>query len=183
MSGWRILAAVCCAALLAACQEESEVGAGGGGLQTASGPASGEDRVVSIVTAQVSTACLNELPPPSINADAPARVTLSLENFRHEIVDGRHRFSHDRRFRETSGIGLTIYRGKVCVENGETCADACVRYRVEAGSSLTQQGHHFATPRTRDSITLQYWARDDAGHDITFQRRIETVDGQVEAIE
>jgi hypothetical protein len=183
MRGWKILTAVCLALSLAACQEESGADAGGGGLQTASGPETVRDEVVDIVTAQVSTACLSELPPPGVESDTPARVTLTLEDFSHEEVDGRHRFTHNRRFRETSGIGVTIYRGKVCVENGETCADACVRYRVEAGGSLTQRGHHFATPLAEDSITLQYWARDDAGHELTFQRRIETAGGTVESVE
>jgi hypothetical protein len=122
----------------------------------------------------ISTACLKELPEPSVDSQTPARLNLTLSDFVYSFEEGRHRFTHDRRFKESAGIGLFIYRGKVCVEDGTSCADACVRYRIEPGGSLTQRDHHFATPLDPDRITLQYWARDDAGHVMTLKQEIQT---------
>ncbi|MDF1751080.1 MAG: hypothetical protein P1V34_19635, partial [Alphaproteobacteria bacterium] len=124
----------------------------------------------------ISTSCLKELPEPSVDSKTPARLSLIMDDFAYSYQEGRHRFTHDRRFKESAGIGLYIYRGKVCVEDGTSCADACVRYRIEPGSSLTQRDHHFATPVDPDRITLQYWARDDAGHVMTIKREIRTKD-------
>lgn len=175
---------------LAACQDEevAQDGSGSsGGVSDAAAdvaalaPAAGDptkDKVVDIQVAQVSTACLRELPEPDVESDAPARLSLALENFVYSFEEGRNRYSHDRRFKETSGIGAYIYRGKVCVSNGEECADACVRYRIEPGGSLTQRGHHVATPEDSDRITLQYWVRDDAGHTFTIEKEIAT-DGEI----
>ena len=123
---------------------------------------------------QISTSCLQDLPPPVENAAGPARLSLDFENFAYSFEEDRHRYTHNRRFRETAGVGLYIYRGKVCVEDASVCADACVKYRVDPGSSLTQRDHHVATPFESDRITLQYWARDDAGNLMTFTEEIST---------
>lgn len=119
-------------------------------------------------------ACLRDIPEPSVVSDVPARVALTFEEFSYSFEEGRHRFTHNRRFKETAGIGLYIYRGKVCVEDAKSCADACVRYRIEPSGSLTQREHHFATPIDPDRITLQYWARDDAGNLFDLTREVRT---------
>ena len=150
---------------VAACDEAEEQGGEQQSMQ---------DRVVDVQTAQVSTACLRELPEPSVQSETPAQLTLNMENFRYSFEEDRHRYSHDRRFRESTGIGLFIYRGRICVEDAQVCADACVRYRVEPGGSLTQRGHHIATPVDPDRITLEYWARDDAGHRFKVEHEIRT---------
>jgi hypothetical protein len=167
MRKWRSAAlALALAGGLAACGEETD------------DQAEGRDRVVDIQVSEVSTACLRDLPEPNVESETPARLSLALENFSYSFEEGRNRYTHDRRFKETSGIGLYIYRGKVCVRDGEECADACVRYRVEPGGSLTQRGHHVATEPDSDRITLQYWARDDAGHTFTIESEIVT-EGEV----
>lgn len=185
---WQGIAAVVLATVIvAACDDQDSAETGNAEILSELAPAAGTtgddgdrpeqqsiDKVVDIVTAEVSTACLRELPEPSVDSVTPARLTLTLEDFSYSFEDGRHRFSHDRRFKESAGIGLYIYRGKVCVEDAQVCADACVRYRVEPGGSLTQRGHHIATPVDPDRMTLQYWARDDAGNTFTIRREIRT---------
>jgi len=152
---------------IAACDDTGDDSSEGQSLQ---------DQVVDVQTAQVSTACLRELPEPSVESDTPAQLSLVLEDFRYSFEEDRHRYSHNRSFRESAGIGLFIYRGRICVEDAAVCADACVRYRVEPGGSLTQRGHHIATPVDPDRITLEYWARDDAGHRFKVEHEV-TTDG------
>lgn len=165
---------------LTACDDQEVAEADPATEVAALAPAAGDgskDKVVDIQLAQVSTACLRDLPDPNVESATPARLSLALENFTYSFEEGRNRYSHDRRFKETSGIGAYIYRGKVCVSDGQECADACVRYRVEPGGSLTQRGHHVATPEDADRITLQYWVRDDAGNTFTIEQEIVT-DGE-----
>ena len=118
--------------------------------------------------------CLQALPAPDETIKAKGSVALTLDSFSYSFTDDRHRYSHNRRFKETGGVGLYIYRGRICVAGGKDCADACVRYRVEAGGSLLQSDHHVATPNDPDRITLEYWARDDAGNKLTFSKVLET---------
>ena len=132
-----------------------------------------KDTAVDVQTGGVSTACLIDLPEPSVKTGS-AIPSLTVSNFTYSFEEDRHRYSHDRRFKDAGGVGFYIYRGKVCVEDAEVCADACVRYRVDAGSSLTQHGHHVATPLSQDRITLQYWLRDDAGNLFTLEQEIRT---------
>lgn len=144
---------------LLGCEEE------GGGQQSgaAAGTASG-----------LNIECLQSLPAPDETISAEGSVTLTLDNFSYSFTEERHRYSHNRRFKETGGVGLYIYRGRICVAEGKDCADACVRYRVEPGGSLLQSDHHVATPNDPDRITLEYWARDDAGNKLTFTKVLET---------
>lgn len=182
MGGWKRAATVAIAlSALVGCFEEDTADNDAGRLAEiapAAGPSDtaidGTDKVVDIVTTQVVNACLTALPEPNVESDTPARLGLTLDDFSYSFEEGRHRFTHNRRFKESTGIGLYIYRGKVCVNDATECADACVRYRVEPGGSLTQRGHHFATPVDPDRITLQYWARDDAGHSFTILQEIQT---------
>lgn len=98
--------------------------------------------------------------------EEPAKVTLQLREFSFERVDDLNRFTHDREFREHSGTGVTLNRGKVCIENNKTCVEAEVNYRVNAGSIFLQQGHHFATPLDQDVVTLEYWGIDDTDNPV-----------------
>jgi len=123
---------------------------------------------------EASMNCRRDLPAPSVTGDVAGDLSLVVEDFSYEFVDGRHRYNHTRRFRETGGVPVTIYRGKVCVDAGEECVDACVSYRVPAGASFVQADHHVATKRESDRITLHYWARDDAGNLFELDRVIET---------
>ncbi|MEX2616067.1 MAG: hypothetical protein WD767_08235 [Alphaproteobacteria bacterium] len=115
---------------------------------------------------------------PVAEAAEKAQVRLDLIEFTYEFAAGRHRYNHRRLFTETAGTGVTVTRGKVCVLNGEECADALVNYRIEALQTLEQKGHYVATPVGKDRITLQYWAEDDAGNRFEFTK-IVTTDGRI----
>ena len=107
------------------------------------------------------------------------KVVLSLElvKLTYEFKKDRHTYNHDRLFTESGGVGVNITRGKVCVRNGEECVDALVKYRVDASKTLLQQGHHVASPEAKDTITLHYWAEDDAGNKFELHKVMKT-DGE-----
>lgn len=111
---------------------------------------------------------------PVAEAAEKAQLRLDLVGFTYEFVEGRHRYNHRRLFTETSGIGVTVTRGKVCVMGGEECADALVNYRIEALQTLEQKNHYIATPLEKDRITLQYWAEDDSGNKFEFTKVVNT---------
>ncbi len=154
MKAWLTAAALAVPLVLTACEEEGTQQA-----QTASG---------------LNIECLQALPTPDETIKAKGSIALSLDNFSYSFTEDRHRYSHNRRFKETGGVGLYIYRGRICVADGKDCADACVRYRVEPGGSLLQTDHHVATDQDPDHITLEYWARDDAGNKLTFSKILNT---------
>jgi hypothetical protein len=103
-----------------------------------------------------------------------AKLELKLVGFAYEFRDGRHTYNHDRHFAESAGIGVSIKRGKVCVRDGEDCVDALVKYRIEASQTLVQKGHHVATPAAKDTITMHYWAEDDAGNAFELPKVLKT---------
>ncbi len=103
-----------------------------------------------------------------------ADLSLELVELTYSFRDGRHTYTHNRQFTETAGVGVDIIRGKVCVLNGEECVDALVKYRVDASQVLLQKGHHVATPAAKDTITLHYWIKDDAGNTLELHKILKT---------
>lgn len=118
----------------------------------------------------VLTGCGEEPPRPS----GKAAISLALTEFSYAFRNGRHTYFHNRVFSETGGVGVTIVRGRVCVVDGANCVDALVNYRIEASETLVQKGHHVATPKANDRITLHYWAEDDAGNKFEFEQILRT---------
>lgn len=132
-------------------------------------------RIASIALASVFLLAACDEEKPAVTGHA--KLTLDLVNISYEFRDGRHTYNHTRRFRETGGVGVNITRGKVCVQNGEDCVDALVEYRIDASETLVQKGHHVATPDVKDTITLHYWAKDDAGNKFELHKVMKT-DGE-----
>jgi len=112
--------------------------------------------------------------PVATPAGPSAAASLDLTDFRHEMVDGRHRYVHQRRFSEAAGVAATITRGKVCVQNGTECVDALTKYALPANGEFVQPNSHFATPLAQDRVTLEYWLTDANGHELTLKRVVET---------
>lgn len=110
-------------------------------------------------------ACEEEEPAKQIGRE-PAKLQLKLTNLRYELVDGRHTYFHKRQFTESVGNGVTLQAGKVCAEKGKTCVSARVNYRINGGKSLEQPGHHVATRLKSDTITIEYWGKDDTGNKV-----------------
>lgn len=116
-----------------------------------------------------------EAKTPASNPSGPrAIVSLDLLDFRHEVVEGRHRYVHRRVFTESAGVAGTIRRGKVCVQNGTECVDALTNYALPALGNFTQPNSHFATPLEKDRVTLQYWVTDANGHELELKVTVDT---------
>lgn len=133
--------------------------------------------------------CDDPPPPPAAEkpkpaATGPAEAALEIGQLRYEwsVQDERHRYIHDRSFRESAGVGYTVERGRVCVEMGKLCVDAVVRYRVEPGTTLTQPNHHVATKLPEDRIVIEYWGTDDNGNAVAL-KRVMTVRGAEAQVE
>lgn len=124
-------------------------------------------------------ACNEEKPEKKIGP-GPAKVTFELVELRHEMVDGRHTYFHSRRYSESTGTGVTLQAGKVCVELGKTCLSASVRYRINGGESLVQPNHHIATRLERDIITIEYRGKDDAGNDILLSKTLNVAGNKID---
>jgi hypothetical protein len=97
---------------------------------------------------------------------------LELTEFAYSFRDGRHAYGHKRRFIESAGLGVVLHKGRVCVHNGEECAEAVVKYRIDPSSVLEQKDHYIATKQATDSITVDYWGKDDKGFDIRLHKVI-----------
>ena len=110
--------------------------------------------------------------------DAPevrAALSLELDEMVYELRDdGRNTYHHARRFVETAGIGVTLNKGVVCIE--ERCVEAKVSYRIDPNSSFIQAGHFVATLLPTDVITIEYSGVDDAGQPVSVKRTL-TVTG------
>ena len=76
----------------------------------------------------------------------------------------------------------SLQAGKVCVEHGKACLSARVNYRIDGGKFLEQSDHLVATRLESDTITIEYWGKDDAGNDVRVLRKL-TVTGKEISVE
>lgn len=107
---------------------------------------------------------LANVSPAAGSGGEKAELSFVVRDFSYEFIDGRHRYTHVREFSETAGVDVTITRGRVCVEQGKTCVDALVTYKVPAGGKFVKEGHYVATRDPADNITIEYWATDSGGN-------------------
>jgi hypothetical protein len=128
-----------------------------------------------LVLAFAITGCEEETPVAAPTADK-AVLTMELVDFTYTFKDGRHTYGHTRRYVESAGLGVVLHKGKACVHNGEECAGAVVKYRIEPSATLEQKGHYVATKQATDTITVEYWGKDDKGADVTLRRVIRVKD-------
>ncbi|MFK7866168.1 MAG: hypothetical protein AB8B77_01855 [Alphaproteobacteria bacterium] len=131
----------------------------------ACGEEQSDDVVQTQTNAQIVHDCRRILPPlTQTGSGAKGSVSINFSNFIMNFSNNRYNYRHERKFREIGGVGGFFYRGRVCVENGTECVDACVRLRVDAGSTLEQKSHHFSTALKQDKVSVEYWFRDDNGN-------------------
>ena len=97
---------------------------------------------------------------------------MDLVNIEYTFKDGRHTYGHIRRFTESAGLGVVLDKGRVCVHNGEECAEALVKYRIEPGAVLDQPNHYVATKQLVDVITVEYSGKDDKGNPVVVRRTV-----------
>ena len=110
----------------------------------------------------------------------PAQMELALLELRYEMVDGWHTYFHKRKYTESTGTGVTLRAGKVCAEKGKACLSARVNYRIDGGKDLVQPNHHVATRLAQDTITIEYWGKDDAGNDVRVDKTLTVESEKVE---
>ena len=70
-----------------------------------------------------------------------AALSLELDEMVYELRDDdRNTYHHTRRFVESAGIGVTLTKGVVCVE--ERCVEAKTNYRIEPNAAADRRYHH-----------------------------------------
>jgi len=104
-----------------------------------------------------------------------ADLRFKVEPIGYLFTDGRHRFTQNRRFTEISGVGVTLTRGRVCVNQGQECVEANVTYRINAGKELVQPNHYVATETVPDRAMVQYWGTDDNGNPVSVRTELDLI--------
>ena len=98
----------------------------------------------------------NDKEPEKQTGPGPARLMFQLAKLRHEVIYGRRKYVHSRRYSESIATGITLQAGKVCVELGKACLSTRVNYLINGGESLVQPNHHVATRLKSDMITIKF---------------------------
>ena len=124
-------------------------------------------------TALALGGCEDEATAPGVEK---ADLTMDLVNIEYSFKDGRHTYTHIRRFTETAGLGVVLEKGRVCVHNGEECAEALVKYRIEPGAGLDQPNHYVATKLLTDATTIEYTGKNDNGNPVRVFRTMKVND-------
>ena len=148
-------------------------------------------RVACVAAALLVAACDDPLPEetapgagrPALSSGATGGTTatkqasleFAVESVGYLFTDGRHRFTQNRRFTETAGVGVTLTRGRVCVDQGQECVEANVTYRIDAGKELLQPNHFVATLNVPDRALVQYWGTDDNGHPVSVRTELDLI--------
>lgn len=97
-------------------------------------------------------------------ADKAAELSMEIDRLKYEFVDGKHRYHHAQRYVVHNDVGVTLTKGKICYIAQKKCVSALVKYRIDAGKSLTQPLHLVATTLDEETITIEYWGKDDSGN-------------------
>lgn len=140
----------------------------------------GQTKLAIAVLILTALGACNEEEPEKQIGSGPAQLVFELAELRHELIDGRHTYFHSRRYSESIGTGVTLQAGKVCVELGKACLSARVGYRINGGKSLVQPNHHVATRLERDTITIEYWGKDDAGNDVRVSKTLNVAGNKID---
>lgn len=99
-----------------------------------------------------------------------AEFAMEIDNLKYEFVNGLHKYHHARRYVVSNDIGVTLTKGKVCYIEQKKCLSALVKYRIDAGKSLTQPRHQVATKLDEETVTVEYWGKDDAGNKFSVKK-------------
>jgi hypothetical protein len=99
-----------------------------------------------------------------------SKFSLEIDRVRYEMVNGLNKYHHARRYVERGGVGVTLTKGKICYIEQKKCLSALVKYRINAGGMLTQPRHLVSTTLDNETVTVEYWGKDDAGNKIAVKR-------------
>ena len=111
--------------------------------------------------------------PVTIDTTNKASLTMAIEPLGYLIKEGRHRYTQNRTFTESAGVGVTLTLGKVCVDHGKECVSGKVSYRVEPNSTASRRDQYVATKAIPDIATIVYTGTDDNGNPVTVSAEIE----------
>ena len=140
----------------------------------------GHAKLSIAIALSIALAACNEEESAKQIGPRPAQLQLALAGLRYELVDGLHTYFHKRKYTESTGTGVTLRAGKVCAEKGKACLSARVNYRIDGGKYLVQPNHHVATRLAQDTITIEYWGKDDAGNDVRVDKTLTVESEKVE---
>jgi len=102
--------------------------------------------------------------------DKAADFAMEIDNLKYEFVNGLHKYHHARRYVVSNDVGVTLTKGKVCYIEQKKCLSALVKYRIDAGKSLTQPRHQVATTLDEETVTVEYWGKDDSGNKFSVKK-------------
>jgi hypothetical protein len=106
----------------------------------------------------------------STAADKAADFAMEIDRLKYEFVDGNHKYHHARRYVVRNDVGVTLVKGKICYIEQKKCLSAVVEYRIDAGKSLTQPRHLVSTTLDEETVTVEYWGKDDSGNKFVAKR-------------
>lgn len=138
--------------------------------------------MAALTAALFLAGCKEEQGAASPASGARSELDLQLSDFRFTVERGRNTYYHSRKYVEKGSVGVTLNRGKVCVENGKICVESAVQYRVEASATLNQPNHKVATTLDKHRITIEYWGSADNDEPVHIQRVVKT-DGKTASVE
>ena len=116
----------------------------------------------------------SEVDPEEGTAERVGQLELRLFDFTYVFDGTSHHYLHKRKFDEVGGIGMTVMRAKVCVDEGRQCVSGLTAYRVEGNGTLLQSNHRISTERDHDVFTVEYWSLDDFGNQQYFKATLQT---------
>lgn len=103
-------------------------------------------------------------------ADKAADFAMEIDRLQYEFVDGNHKYHHARRYVVRNDVGVTLVKGKICYKEQKKCLSAVVEYRIDAGKTLTQPRHLVSTTLDEETVTVEYWGKDDSGNKFVAKR-------------
>ncbi len=106
----------------------------------------------------------------SVAADKAAEFAMEIDRLKYEFVDGHHKYHHARRYVVSNDVGVTLTKGKICYIAQKKCVSALVKYRIDAGKYLTQPRHLVSTTLDEETVTVEYWGKDDNGNRFKAQK-------------
>ena len=104
-----------------------------------------------------------------------AQISVELRNMRVVKTGEVYRFTHDRAFIETAGVGATLTQGQVCFLSG-LCTGKPIEYRLEPNGEYVIKDAVLEPLGAEEQFAFTYQGEDDNGRAVNLFFRI-TVKG------
>lgn len=104
-----------------------------------------------------------------------AQISVELRNMRVVKTGEVYRFTHDRAFVETAGVGATLTQGQVCFLSG-LCTGKPIEYRLEPNGEYVIKDAVLEPLGAEEQFAFTYQGEDDNGRAVNVFFRI-TVKG------